>query len=245
MKNKKYSILLLALFVANVTFAQEETIAPDAPPADTANLPIVDTDAQAEGMAGAPFVADEKITTILLENFEIPQGWLSSIPIDFGVSRILYRDGSPEEIASDENKTVLGVKTIFFRRNYGWMSIDRPFPMYIRNIVRNFSMWVSGRDKRHNIFVKVRDIYGNRLNISGGDMRFRGWKNVIFSVGAAVVQYDPIYTAKGLEFLGFHISFVAEDIATSEPYYVYFDYLTAGVNMVAETVDSDDIADDW
>ena len=246
MKNKKYIILLLALFITNNVLAQEAAqapIAPDAPPEDTGNLPIVETDPDAASI-GAPRVADETLTTILIDDFEVPQGWVPNIPLDFGISKILYREGSPQEIAADNNKTVLGLKTIFFRRNFGWMSVDRPYPLSIRNIVRNFSIWIAGRNRRNVFFVKVRDMSYNRMRLSGGEMRFQGWKKVNVPVTDSVDQFNHLRNSNGLDFLGFHMSFNAEDISTSEPYYIYFDQFTASMNMAATQAD-DDMSDDW
>ena len=246
MKNKKYIILLLALFITNNVLAQEAAqapIAPDAPPEDTGNLPIVETDPDAASV-GAPRVADETLTTILIDDFEVPQGWIPNIPLDFGISKILYREGSPQEITADNNKTVLGLKTIFFRRNFGWMSVDRPYPLSIRNIVRNFSIWIAGRNRRNVFFVKVRDMSYNKMRLSGGEMRFQGWKKVNVPVTDSVDQFNPLRNSNGLDFLGFHMSFNAEDISTSEPYYIYFDQFTASMNMAATQAD-DDMSDDW
>ena len=246
MKNKKYIILLLALFITNNVLAQEAAqapIAPDAPPEDTGNLPIVETDPDAASI-GAPRVADETLTTILIDDFEVPQGWVPNIPLDFGISKILYREGSPQEIAADNNKTVLGLKTIFFRRNFGWMSVDRPYPLSIRNIVRNFSIWIAGRNRRNVFFVKVRDMSYNKMRLSGGEMRFQGWKKVNVPVTDSVDQFNHLRNSNGLDFLGFHMSFNAEDISTSEPYYIYFDQFTASMNMAATQAD-DDMSDDW
>ena len=246
MKNKKYIILLLALFITNNTLAQDAAqapIAPDAPPADTGNLPVIDTDPDAQNI-GAPRVADETLTTVLIDDFEVSQGWIPNIPLDFGISKVLYREGSPQEIATDVNKMVLGLKTVFFRRNFGWMSVDRPFPLSIRNVVRNFSIWIAGRNRRNVFFVKVRDMSYNKMRLSGGEMRFQGWKKVNVPVTDSVDQFNPLRNSNGLDFLGFYISFNAEDITTTEPYYIYLDQFTASMNMAATQAD-DDMSDDW
>lgn len=251
MKNKKYIVLLIALFLMNSSIfaqdgavpAQQNPISPGIAPDDTGNLPIVPTDPDATGV-GAPKVADQSLTTVLIDDFEVPQGWAASIPLDFGVSHILYKDGSPQEIANDNNKMVLGVKAVFFRRNYGWMSIDRSYPLKIKHIVNNFSIWASGRNKRHTLFIKVRDILNNRMRLSAGEMRFQGWRKLVVPVSDAVIQFDPVPNNRGLDFLGLHIAFQAEDISTIVPYYVYFDQLTASMNMVSTQAD-DDVLDDW
>ena len=253
MKNKKHIILLLALFITSIVQAQEAVtvpvtgtqapISPEALPQNTGNLPVIATDPEAESI-GLPRVADEKLTTVLIDDFEVPQGWLSSIPLDFGLSKILYRDGAPQDIATDVNKTVLGVKTVFFRRNFGWMSIDKPYPLSLKNIVRSFSVWIAGRNRRHVFFVKVRDMSYNKMRLSGGEMRFQGWKKVLVPVTESVDQFNPTRNNNGLDLLGFHIAFNAEDINILEPYYIYFDQFTASLNMSA-TQKSDDIRDDW
>lgn len=228
---------------ANNTQQDTSVISPDASPEDTANLPVIPTDPEAESV-GATHAADEVLRTILIDDFEVPQGWIPSIPLDFGISKILYRDGAPKEIASDNNKYVLGVKTVFFRRNFGWMSIDRPYPVALRNVVKSFSLWVVGRNFNHKLFIKIRDIMGNRMRIPAGAMRWQGWKKLIVPVTDPVIQFDYKINRRGLDLLGFHIAFEAEDIVPTEPYYIYFDYLTATMNFV-QTQAEDDMIDSW
>lgn len=252
MKNRKFGILLLALIFMNVVLnAQDATqevnqdaVLPGAPPDDTGNFPIIESD-ENESLVGVRDVADENLETILLDNFEFAQGWIPNIPLDFGISSILYRDGGPQEIVSDNNKMVLGIKTIFFRRNYGWMSIDRPYPLIIRNVVEKFSVWIFGQNRRHKIFVRVKDLLGNKLNVSGEEMNFKGWKKVDMVVKDPVIQYDPIIRGRGLSVLGFLVSFIAEDMLTTEPYYLYFDQFSAVISMNTDIVAPDDMVNDW
>lgn len=247
---KKHNIILaLAALVSFAPlFAQDQQGAipanPDNPPAG-ANMAVVPNDPEAENV-GVAKVADENLQTLLVDDFEIPHGWQSSIPLDYGMARVLYVDGSPKAIASEENKTVLGVKTVFFRRNYGWMSVDRPFPVTIRNIVKNFSLWAVGRNRSHVLSIKVRDLDANmmRLKSGNGEMRWQGWKKLIFPVLEPVVQFRPQYSRRGLDFFGFHIDLVAEDINVAEPSYFYFDYLTSTVN-VSGNQSVDDMTDNW
>jgi len=254
---KKYNLILITLVaiainslnygqeaVVNETLQQDAgVISPEAPPEDTANLPVIPTDPDSESV-GITHTADEIIRTILVDDYEVPQGWMPSIPLDFGISKILYRDGAPKEIASDNNKYVLGVKTMFFRRNFGWMSIDRPYPVSIRNFVKSFSLWVVGRNLRHRLYIKVRDILGHRMRVPAGEMRWQGWKKLIVPVTDPVTQFEYKINRRGLDFLGFHLAFEAEDIVVPEPYYIYFDYLTATINFV-HTQAEDDMIDTW
>ncbi len=239
MKNKNIALFIGMLMTTTVVFGQNNPINPG----QTDNLEVVGNDPDAANFA-APIVADEELTTVLVDNFEVPQGWKPSIPLDFGTSKAMYKDGSPQEIAGDNNRSVLGVKTIFFRRNYGWMSIDKPYPLSLKNVVRGFSVWIAGRNTRHTFFIKVRDLVNNRMRLPGGEMRFQGWKKINVPVSGAVVQSRPSSNTYGLDFLGFHISFVADDIITTEPYLVYFDYLTASMNL-APSQATDDMSDDW
>lgn len=255
MKNKNNILLFLLMFTTTAIFAQadaeqannanvnEGAIQPDTPPADTGNLPVVADDPDAANI-GQPIVADEKLTTVLIDNFEVPQGWIADIPLDFGISKVLYRNGAPKEIAADDNKMVLGVKTVFFRRNFGWMSVDRPYPLSLKSVVRAFSVWISGRNTRHSFFIKVRDLENRRMRLAGGEMRFQGWKKVNVPVSDVVIQSRTASNTYGLDFLGFHMSFIADDITTLDAYYMYFDQLTASLSMSSSQED-DDISDDW
>ncbi len=243
MKNKNIALFIGMLMTTTVVFGQNNPIEPGQAPNDTGNFARVDTDPDAGNFA-SPIVADEELTTVLIDSFEVPQGWQPSIPLDFGISKAMYKEGSPQELAGDNNRSVLGVKTIFFRRNYGWMSVDKPYPMSLKSVVRAFSIWISGRNTRHTFFIKVRDLVNNRMRLPGGEMRFQGWKKVNVPVSGAVVQTRPGSNTYGLDFLGFHINFIADDIITTEPYHMYFDYLTASMNL-APSQAADDISDDW
>lgn len=223
---------------------QQGTIPPETPQ-EAANMAVIPNDPEAENV-GPKKVAEENLQTLLVDDFEIPHGWQASIPLDYGISRVLFREGSPKDIATEDNKMVLGVKTVFFRRNYGWQSIDRPFPIIINSVVKNFSLWAIGRNRNHVLSLKVRDLDGNMMRIKSGtgEMRWLGWKKLFFPVLDPVVQNRPQYTRRGLDFFGIHIDFVAEDIAVAEPAYFYFDYLTATVNLAGTQV-GDDMADNW
>lgn len=251
-RNTMLSLLLVLFLVAPQLHSQDEqaqqsevVITPQESLNDIANLPVVPNDPQVlEENIGSPRTAEAILQTILLDNFEVPQGWKPDIPLDFGIARSIYREGAPEEIASENNKMVLGVKTFFFRRNFGWMSIDKNYPIMLKNVVRSFSLWIAGRNRRHKFFIKVRDINHDYMRLPAGEMRWRGWKKVIVPVGDAVIQQTPKHNTQGLDFLGFHIDFNAEDIVVTEPYFIYFDYLTASVNM-GQNPHADDMVDDW
>lgn len=255
MKNKSIVLsIFLGVFLASQAFSQQEannvattaekSVTPQSPEQNVSNLTLDQDDPDVLNQAVQASVSDAVIKTVLLDDFETPQGWQSEIPFDFGVTSLIYKPGSPEEIASEANNLVLGVKVLFFRRNFGWMDVNRPYPLAIRNVVRTFSLWVAGRNRRHELFLKVRDIHNNRMKISLGEMVWQGWKKVIAPVKYPVVQFDSKISRKGLDFFGFHIEFNGEDIVVTEPYYIYFDYLTATMDFT-ETIDSDDMADDW
>ena len=258
MKNKNAVLAFVAILaVSSFVFAQDQaqaqqegqqvnqgTIPPDNAQ-DAANMAIIPNDPEASGV-GTSKVADENLQTVLVDDFEIPHGWQSQIPFDYGISRVLFRDGAPQAIAGENNKMVLGVKTVFFRRNYGWMSIDRPFPIMIRSVVKNFTLWAVGRSRNHVLSIKVRDLDNNQMRIKAGngEMRWQGWRKLIIPVPDPVVQYNPIYNRRGLDVFGFQIDFVAQDINVNEPSFFYFDYFTATVNFAGSQV-LDDMVDNW
>ncbi|MGL4562909.1 MAG: flagellar filament outer layer protein FlaA [Brevinema sp.] len=227
------------------TTQPETVITPQDTTQTTANLPVIENDPEVTNQnIGAARTAEEILQTILLDDFEVPQGWKPSIPLDFGISRSIYREGGPQEIITENNKMTLGVKTFFFKRNFGWMSIDKNFPIDIKNIVRSFSVWVVGRNRTHKLYIKVRDLNNDHMRLPAGEMKWRGWKKVIVPVSDSVIQNSAKHNNKGLDFFGFHVSFNAEDILVSEPYFLYFDYLTATVNMGQQSR-VDDMIDDW
>ncbi|MGL4367249.1 MAG: flagellar filament outer layer protein FlaA [Brevinemataceae bacterium] len=245
-KQKYFGLIVLLLCSFIPSFGQDQQTQNNqsaGTPAGTNALPIVPSDPNQEKI-GFSATAGEEIKTFLLEDFELPQGWIASIPLDFGISKVLYKDGAPKEIASDTNKTMLGIKTIFFRRIFGWMSIDRPFPTILDKVVKNISVWVVGRNRRHTLFAKIRDITGNRMRVPAGQMNWQGWKNVVIPMTPPIVQFDAKANKRGLEFYGFHINFEAEDIVVNDPYYLYLDYVTASMND-ASTQYENDVLDNW
>ncbi|MGL4393855.1 MAG: flagellar filament outer layer protein FlaA [Brevinema sp.] len=248
-KNYLLTLLFVCLASPALVFSQDEATPGAAPtttnPNSSEGLRVVDNDPEVlERNKGAALTAEEVLQTILLDDFEIAQGWKPSIPLDFGISRSIYREGSPQELSSENNKMALGVKTFFFKRNFGWMSVDRNYPMDIKSIVRSFSVWVIGRNRSHQLFIKVRDINNDHMRIPAGEMRWYGWKKLIVPVGDSVRQYSSKHNKKGLDFFGFHIAFEAEDIVVTDPYFLYFDYLTATVNL-GQNPQADDMKDDW
>ncbi|MGL5253726.1 MAG: flagellar filament outer layer protein FlaA [Brevinema sp.] len=260
MKNKNAVLALIAILaVSSFVFAQdqEEAVADNQeqqiiqatiPPSnigDAANMAIIPNDPEAENI-GTSKVADENLQTVLVDDFEIPHGWQAKMPFDYGISRVLYRDGAPQAIASENNKMVLGVKTVFFRRNYGWMSVDRPFPLIIRSVVKNLTFWAVGRSRNHILSVKVRDLDNNEMRIKAGngEMRWQGWKKLIVPVPDPVIQFKSSLNRRGLDIFGFQIDFVAQDINVSEATFFYFDYFTATVNFAGTQV-LDDMVDNW
>ncbi|MGL4388828.1 MAG: flagellar filament outer layer protein FlaA [Brevinema sp.] len=253
---KNYLLILVFLCLAVPAFSQDQATPENQQTQEQAtptqnndpaisNLPVVENDPEVINQnKGAVATAEEVLQTILLDDFEIPQGWKPNIPLDFGISRSIYRDGGPQEMASDSNKMTLGVKTFFFKRNFGWMSIDRSFPMGLKSVVRSFSLWVIGRNRTHKLYIKVRDLNGDHMRLPAGEMKWRGWKKVIIPVSDSVIQVSAKHNNRGLDFFGFHIAFEAEDILVSEPYFLYFDYLTATINM-GQNAQADDMVDNW
>jgi len=215
---------------------------------------------------------EQSLYKIVIDTFEKAGEWYGSMPVDYGLINIKEIPGAPYELAQmkpetvkvppkygeqggnknsyfeeevDNHKQILGAKISFMMRTYSWARINPPFPINLEGLVKGFEVWVCGRNKRHTLYIVLKDFYGEEKILEVGDLAFMGWKKMTVQIPYTIVQEDFRYsTRRGLTFLGFLIKFHPEE--TSGRYYIYFDNLAVEISrFLEENRDIDDPLDTW
>ncbi|MBN2533658.1 MAG: flagellar filament protein FlaA [Spirochaetales bacterium] len=203
--------------------------------------------------------AQQILKEITVEQFEDPGFWYGSIPGDVGVIVLSTREGKPKELAEGEDarieqddkynlppgKYVLGVKVKFFKRSISTFSIHPVRPIPIEGISKRLSVWVIGRNFRHKLKIIVEDFFGQKHELTMGELTFRGWQKLSVTIPGHIVQHEHHYTSTaGLKVVGFKVDCnLVESYGT---FYMYLDDLSAETDLFAEEYkDIDDIPDNW
>lgn len=148
-----------------------------------------------------------------------------------------------------DNKYVLGVRVEFMKRGYNWFTITPPQPIKIPGICKQISCWVVGRGYRHWLWIMIRDYHGRRRYLSAmRPLIHKGWRKILFPIRAdQIVQEDYKVTDPkkvGITFDGFLVQ--CDPMESRGKYYIYFDLLTAQVDLYFEfNRDDDDMRDFW
>lgn len=183
---------------------------------------------------------------LLVEDFEQAGEWSSYMPRDYGVTMAMRREGSPDSLASESNKFVLGVKAEFMRRDFSWVTITPAKPTAIKGITKSLSVWVVGRNYQHMLSVILRDYLGRIKFLQAGTLTWAGWKEVSIPIPPSIEQQNyKITEERGLTFEGFRVDFQPEDMM-GRPFYIYFDWLTSDTDIFVESFQNpDDMLDNW
>lgn len=201
--------------------------------------------------------ARQALKEVSVDRFELEGAWKASISPDNGVIGLRLFDGSPaakEPIQGDENVTdvkVLGVKAEFFHRGVNSFYIRSARPIPIEGVTKTISLWVSGRNKDHSLFVLVQDYYGNNFELFVGTLGFSGWKKMQVAVpptpdGEHGIIQQSAYDGErpGLRIVGFRVD--CNPVLARGTYYIYMDDLRAVTDLYdVENRDEDDMRDDW
>lgn len=218
--------------------------------------------------------AEESLYKITLDTFERAGEWRAGIPIEYGLVNVKEIQGAPMELGklepqkvkmppkygkadssgkaapyfeeeTDEHKQVMGVKVSFMHRAHSWVKIEPPTPINLEGMVKGFEMWVAGRNKRHKLYIVIKDFYNKERYLEVGELNFIGWKKMNIQIPYTVVQEDFRYSTKrGMTFMGFMVKFHPEE--TSGHFYIYFDNISAELSrFLEENRDTDDILDSW
>ena len=237
----KKLLVTLLLFVPLCAFSQ--------------NSRLSDPDPQTIGRDSALVALRE----VSVDKFEREGSWHVSMSADEGFISARLFEGSPamkepleeDEGKEDYDKTVLGVKTQFYRRGVNSFFIMSNRPLPVEGIAKTVNVWVCGRNQDHNLYVLVQDYYGHNYELYMGQLAFTGWKKMTAVVPPSpdgehgIVQSSAYYGSRpGLRIRGFRID--CNPMLARGSYYVYFDDLRVVTDLYdLENHDEDDMSDNW
>jgi len=236
----KFFVVGLFIFIFSVNYAQQVERSDRS---RIGELEIINTNARE---SADKKVATELVQTVLVDDFETAGEWAAFMPRDFGFATAMRREGAPRDLASDRNKYVLGVKIEFMKRDWAWATVVPARPVKIKGITKTVSVWVVGRNYKHILSLMLKDYLDRMRFIRAEKLIWIGWKQVNINIPDTIDQENyKISEDRGITFVGFRLDFDPDDIL-GRPFYTYFDYLTADVDLFAETKQNpDDMLDHW
>jgi len=247
----KRTTLLIAggLLLATGVFGQAAA-APAATPAATGTT-------QGVGAADATLIgvdkAQQELQEISINKFEDDGFWKGDMMKDDGFISLRRFEGSPAEKkpltgetaanVAETDKYVLGAKIEHLHRAVTSFTISPTSPLPIPGITKTISVWVVGRNVKHQLFVILDDQFGNRAKVPLGDLAFTGWKKLTAAIPPNIRQVDPRYSGKaGVSVRSFLVE--TDPAETYGTYYIYFDDLRAVTDLFTENNrDADDMVD--
>lgn len=216
---------------------------------------ISDPDAEQIGSDSAKNALRE----VSVDLFEREGSWNVHISPDYGVISGRLFDGSPaakEPLNDPENNQredtrVFGVKTEFFRRGVNSFFVTAARPIPIEGVTKTVSVWATGRNQDHNLFLLVQDYFGRNFELYVGSLGFSGWKKLTVAIPPSpdgehgIVQQSAYYGSKpGLKIVGFRID--CDPMLARGTYFLYFDDMRAVTDLYdIENRDEDDMMDNW
>jgi hypothetical protein len=197
--------------------------------------------------------AQQELKEISISKFEDDGFWAGSMMRDDGFISLRRFEGSPAEKKPLEGETaaqlaetdkyVLGAKIEHLHRAVTSFSISPTAPLPVPGITKTISVWVVGRNVKHQLYVILDDQFGNRAKVPMGDLAFTGWKKLTAAIPPNIKQVDPRYVSKtGISIRSFLIE--TDPAETFGSYYIYFDDLRAVTDLFTENNrDADDMVD--
>lgn len=197
--------------------------------------------------------AQQELKEISVSKFEDDGFWAASMMRDDGYISLRRFEGSPADkkpLADEANaqvtepdKYVLGAKVEHLHRAVTTISVYPTQPLPIPGITKTISVWVVGRNVKHQLYVLLDDQFGNRAKVPLGDLAFTGWKKLTAAIPPNIRQTDPRYPSRtGISIRAFQIE--TDPSETYGTYYVYFDDLRAVTDLFSENNrDADDMVD--
>ncbi len=246
----KRTILLVAggLLLVSGAFAQ------------SAATPAAEVDSKTTQSVGEPEPqligvdkAQQELKEISISKFEDDGFWAGNMMRDDGYISLRRFEGSPADKKplegetaaqlTENDKYVLGAKIEHVHRSVASFSISPTQPLPIPGITKTISMWVVGRNVKHQLYVLLDDQFGNRAKVPLGDLAFTGWKKLTAAIPPNIRQTDPRYPSKtGISIRTFQIE--TDPAETYGTYYIYFDDLRAVSDLFTENNrDADDMID--
>jgi len=201
------------------------------------------------------------IKEVSVDRFEHDGFWRAKISHDDGFPTCRLFVGSPagkQKIPDEENLSipdqyVLGTRIDFLRRSYSQFFIYPARPIPIEGITKTISLWVSGRNFNHELFILIQDFFGNNYEFSFGKLNFIGWQKLTVTIPPApenegqpgVIQRSFHYHGNyGIKITGFRVN--CDPMEAKGSYYIYFDDLRAVTDLFTENHrDPDDMVDGW
>jgi hypothetical protein len=201
-----------------------------------------------------------ELKEVSVDKFEMEGYWTSHISPDNGYTTSRLFTGAPlekEPIPDEgpfeiEERYVFGTRVDFIHRGYTSIFFHPQRPIPIEGITKTVSLWVAGRNFRHELYLLIRDFLGRDFELFVGRLDFPGWKKLTVAIPPpaddgknGVVQRDYHYFNRmGIMVTGLMIK--ADPWEAYGSYYVYFDDMRAVTDLFTESNrDPDDIPDSW
>lgn len=241
-------LIAAALLLASGAFAQSAA----APAAKADTKTTQDPGAADPSLIGVD-KAQQELKEISISKFEDDGFWKGSMMSDDGFITLRRFEGSPADKKPLEGETaaqlaetdkyVLGVKVEHLHRAVTSFSISPTTPLPIPGIAKTISIWVVGRNVKHQLYVIIDDQFGNRAKVPMGDLAFTGWKKLTAAIPPNIKQTDPRYVGKsGISIRSLVVE--TDPAETYGSYYIYFDDLRAVTDLFSENNrDPDDMVD--
>lgn len=236
---KRFLLLFVCLLVSVGLFAQ--------------NMAVGEPNAEEIGIDSA----QQKLKEVSVTKYEDAGFWQVAMPLDYGLITHKRMPGGPldkepipeeEEIGiaqSEVDRFVLGVKVEYFKRGFHEFLITPARPLAIEGITKTVSVWVVGRNNKHELKLMIQDYFGNHAEVTMGSLNFTGWKKMTVAIPPHIIQRDYHHANRmGIMIEGFKI--VCDPVDTYGDYYIYFDDMRAVTDLYSEeSRDVDDMQDSW
>ncbi len=207
--------------------------------------------------------SDSPLVQIDLEDFEQAEDWHAITTSPLGETKTLKLvqrgeiratddenmrppEGEALSVEVDPNNPnhVLGVKTYFVNRGFDRVEVKPPHPYVLKGKVRQFSIWVLGRNYRHTMYLKVRDYRGTIHKIRLGRLDFFGWRKFTVAVPGWIPQSTRFSLIdKNMHFLSIFV--VSDPHEVGGEFYFYVDGLKALVDRSELVYPGSEIKDNW
>jgi len=240
---RKFLFITLILCIGSFAFAQQR----DVGAAEPERLGI-DT-------------GQELVKEVSVDRFEHEGFWRSRMSSDEGYTTARLFVGAPagkqpipdEEGMNIPDQFVLGTRVDYLHRGYSQFFIYPARPIPIEGITKTVSVWVAGRNFRHELFILIQDFFGKDYEFSMGKLNFIGWQKLTVTIPPApensgqsgVTQRSYHYQGNfGIKITGFRID--CDPLETLGSYFIYMDDLRAYTDLFSENHrDPDDMVDNW
>jgi len=207
--------------------------------------------------------SESPLVQIDLEDFEEAEDWHAKATSPLGETKTLKLvqrgeiratddenmrppEGEALSVEVDPNNPnhILGVKTYFVNRGFDRVEVKPPHPYVLKGKVRQFSIWVLGRNYRHTMYLKIRDYRGGIHKIRLGRLDFFGWRKFTVAVPGWIPQSTRFALIdKNLQFISI---FVVSDVhEVGGEFYFYVDGLKALVDKSELVYPGSEIKDNW